>query len=152
MEERAVVGEQEQSGGVFVETADALHAARHQGLRQQGEYAGMMQRSVRAFIAGWLVQGKVGVLAIAPALAVDDEVEGFGRKIGVGIQAWRWADLHLPGSNQFATSPARAETLAVENAFEVHGEGRNHRAPQRRAARMIPRRPQTGAHGTPCGI
>ena len=44
MDQRAVVGEQQHAGRVFVEPADRLHAAPAQRRRQQAQHARMVAR------------------------------------------------------------------------------------------------------------
>ena len=76
MDERAVVGEQEDAGRVLVEPADRLHAALAQRRRQQRVDAGVMARLQRALVAGRLVHDDERALAIRPARpAADPEPE-----------------------------------------------------------------------------
>jgi hypothetical protein len=61
VDERALVGEQQDAGGVFVEPAYGLHTAVAQWHRQQAQHAGVVARLARAFIARRLVQQHHGL-------------------------------------------------------------------------------------------
>ena len=74
MNEGAVVGEQQQAGGVLIEAPHALHTALQQRRGQQGKYAGMMQRLVRTFIACGFMQREINFLSILPGFSVNSEV------------------------------------------------------------------------------
>jgi enoyl-CoA hydratase/carnithine racemase len=64
VDEGAVVGEQQQAGGVHVEPPDALHVALDELVRQQRIHAPVVLGLVGAFVAGGLVEGEVGLLAV----------------------------------------------------------------------------------------
>ena len=57
--ECAVVGDQQHTGGVGIQTADGLRLADAKVVGQQAEYAGVIARFVRGFIAGGLVQQQI---------------------------------------------------------------------------------------------
>ncbi|VVD29987.1 protein of unknown function [Paraburkholderia dioscoreae] len=143
--ELAVVGEEQQAGGVLIQPAHALHAALGELRRQQAEHAQVMLRVARTFVARRLVQKQIGVLAIRPDYTVHGEGERgvAGGEVGVGIGADSAADAHARVGDQRAALTARAETLSEENTFEIHGERRitpqeAERAPRRESDHCDP--------------
>ena len=85
--ELAVVGEQQQAGGVLIQAPDALHAALSQRLRQQGEDTAVVLRGTRTFETGRLMQGQIDLFAKLPLHAVDAEAQIIHTEIGARVVA-----------------------------------------------------------------
>ncbi len=128
MQQRAVVGEEEDAGRVLVEPPDRLHAARSQRRGQQRIDARMTAGLLRALVAGRLVKHDQRALPVRPALAAaDPEPEAVGIELasGIGDDADAF-DLEQAVRDQRGALAARAEALGEEQV------GGLHRAPESR--------------------
>ena len=150
MDELAVVGQQQQAGGVLVEPADGLHAAQQQRPWQQRENARVKLRPVRAFVTRRLVQRQIDALAIAPAFAIDSE--NALRRVGdlvVRVVATLAAERDAAGEHPRATLAPAAETLQLQQTIKLHEKNSLPLLPVGGAQRQT-RRPQAAAkRGTP---
>ncbi len=127
VDELAVVGEEQQAGGVLVEPADGLDAlhrtlvgAQAQWRGQQRVDAGIGRRLLRAFGACRLVQHQVGLLVVGPLGALDREAQVFRLELRgrVGDDGPRHS--HQPLLNQPGADAPGAEALGVEDFLDPH--------------------------------
>src|SRR5690606_5866518 len=111
VDELAIVGQQQQTGGVVIEPADALHVAPDELRRQQREHRSMVLRPMRALMIRRLVQHQIGLVTIAPGFAVELEHQ----TVGVEFRKWIVDDLSMCAERTVANvCPAflaSAETL-----------------------------------------
>ena len=120
MDEGAVVGEQQQAGGVHVQPPDALHVALDERVGQQRIHAPVVLGLVGAFVAGGLVEGEVGLLAVGPGFALDLEDEAGGGDIDAGVVDDFALDADFAELDELAALAPAAEALGLEDAFEFH--------------------------------
>ena len=120
MDQRAVVGEQQQAGCVLVQPAHGLHVPMAQRRGQQAHHAGVVPGLARTFVAGRLVQHQGGALGIAPLDAIHREYQCVGVDIGPRILANPATDGDAFVAHQPAAFLAGAETVLVKDSFEVH--------------------------------
>lgn len=116
VDEGAVIGEEEQAGGVVVEAADGLQAAFGEGVGEEGEYAGVVAGFAAAFDAGGFVQRQVEAGVVGPGNAVDGEGEAFGGEVFLPVGGGVAVDGDLAAGDQGLALPAGAEALALEDA------------------------------------
>ena len=120
MDEGAVVGKQQQAGGIHIEPPDALHVAGDELVGQQAVYAPVVLGLVGAFEAGGLVEGEVGLVAVDPGFTLDLEDEAGGGDIDAGVVDDFALDADFAELDELAALAPAAEALALKDAFEFH--------------------------------
>ena len=121
VDEGAVVGEEEQTGGVHVQPADALHVAHHQRVGQQAVHAAVVLGLVGALEAGGLEQREVGLFPVDPGLAGDFIGETGCVDGGVRVVHDIATHAHLAEFDELAALAAAAEALSLEETVKFHG-------------------------------
>ena len=123
----AVIGHQQEAGGVLVQAPHGLQAALAQGRGQQVVHAGPGPGLERAFVAGRLVQHDVGLGAEVPLFVAYREgdprrtIAAAGVEFCIGVFTRLAGDADVTGADEGAAFLAAAEALGVEEAFELHG-------------------------------
>ena len=117
MVQLAIVGDQQETGGVFVETADGLDITLAQGHRQQFEDAGVVFRLARAFVAGGLVEHQRGVFGVGPIDAIDGENQTFDVEFDERIVANLAIDRDTSASDEAPAFPTGTEAVFLEDTF-----------------------------------
>lgn len=115
MDECAVVGHQQQAGGVVVEAPHRLHVATYELLRQQAEYTGVVAGLARALVVGRFVQRDVKVFAIAVYFTKDAEFKRISFDAGEAIGDGHAGNADVPVGDQFTAPLAGAEALGLQN-------------------------------------
>jgi hypothetical protein len=123
VDQRAVVGQQQQAGRVLIQPADGLDAALAQRRRQQAHDAGVVLGLLRALVARRLVQQHQRLVEVRPDLAGDLERQAGGVELGPGLVDDRAADLHLAMRDQSGAQAPGAETLGEKDLVESLGLG-----------------------------
>jgi hypothetical protein len=129
VDELAVVGQQQQAGGVLVEPADGLHAL-HRALvgpqpqrrRQQRVDARVGRGLLRALGAGRLVQQQVGLLVVRPPGALDGEKQALGVEVFEGVVDHGARNGHVALLDQARAHAPCAEALGIEDVLQMHGK------------------------------
>lgn len=117
MVQLAVVGDQQQSGSVFVEPADRLHIAFAQGHRQQFENAGVVFRLARALVTGRLVEHQRGEFGVGPIDTIDGENQTFDVEFDERIVAKLAIDGDTSATDEAPALPTGTETVFLEDTF-----------------------------------
>ena len=118
MDERAVIGHQQQPRGVVIQTAYRLHIAQRELIRQDGQHAGVMTGFSGAFEIARLVQRDINLLTKNPGFIKNREFQSirFNLRIRVGVRHPVDADI---ARNYQVTAPlARAKTLRMQDAIQ----------------------------------
>ena len=124
VDERGLIGEQEEAGGVFIETADAgdLGIARAPAGREEAVNIGAFALVVGADEAGGFVKKEEKAVGMVERLAVDEDVGSVG--LGAGIVGDFSADGNAAGVDPVARFTAGAVAEVGEELIEAaHGLG-----------------------------
>ena len=119
VDQRAVVGEQQQAGGVFVEPAHRLHLAPAQRAGQQVHHARVVLGLLRTLVAGRLVQQHQRLLEVRPGFAAHGELQPGGGEFLERIVAGPAVHGDEAGDDQSLAFAPRAETLREQDLGEL---------------------------------
>jgi hypothetical protein len=129
VDELAIVGQQEQAGGVLVEPADSLDALHGtllrplaQRRRQQRIDARIGGRLARALGTCGFVQHQVGEPLVGPLDAVNLETQPFGFEFGTRIVHHASCHGDMALLDQSGAYASGAKALRIENVLQLHGQ------------------------------
>ena len=120
VDQRAVVGQQQEPGGVFVQPAHRLHAPAPQWRGQQGQHAGVVSGLARTLITGRLVQQHHRTFAAGPVLLLHPQHQTVGLQFFLAVQQHAIAELHQSMADQAVALAPAAEALGKEDLLQAH--------------------------------
>ena len=124
VQQRAVVGQQQQARGVLVQAPDRLQATPTQGHGQQVVHARPGTRLERALVACRLVQHHQGLHVCHPRLPIDHQAQAVGWKRRLRVVHHLTLDLHQAVEDQAIAHAALAEALVKKDVGKVLMAGR----------------------------
>ena len=113
----AIVGNQQQPGRVFIETANRLHVAFTKRYRQQLKNTGVMLRLTRALVARRFVEHQRGKFGVGPIDAIDCENQPVSVEFDEGIVANLTVDRDTLAADKASAFPSGTETIFLEDTF-----------------------------------